>query len=333
MKYKRFRRKELFLLFFIFLPIFPGFAQADPAAVIIYSEGFGFSLSRYGEMQEYNLQYDNVIGMELNQGDFISTEESTFLEIQLLPSENILKVAENTSFEITRMGRSGGASLSLTYGKIRAKVSRLVGDEEFQILGQSVIAGVRGTDFGYDIIAAKADEETGALTQVYCFEGEVEVSRVEEERVVETVVLGPDEMVVLWEREPRRPLQKEKVSEEIDNYWERHRFEGELISVEKPEVEEAEEEVPEEKIIVEEELTEEKPKEMKKKFLIAGTGLLATGLLTESIGVVTYFWGDTVFPGASRDTTRTAGSVLMISGGGIIGIALFSFLGALLSGQ
>jgi hypothetical protein len=54
-------------------------------------------------------------------------------------------------------------------------VDRITGNEEFRISGRSAVAGVRGTDFGYDFVATR-EGSVDAETQVYVFEGSVEVT-------------------------------------------------------------------------------------------------------------------------------------------------------------
>lgn len=151
------------------------FAQETAAAVVIYAEGEGFEVIRGDEEILYDFESESAEGVTLRGGDFITTFENTFVELQLYPSESVVKVSENTSFSVQSVGESGGGFFSLTYGRLRAKVKQLFGGEEFKITGPSVVAGVRGTDFGYDRIF---DMKTPEITKsrVYCFEGVVEVS-------------------------------------------------------------------------------------------------------------------------------------------------------------
>ena len=142
---------------------------------IVYAEGQDFSIYRGGSLKNYSIAADDVFGMELLEGDTVLTEDATFIEIQLLPSGNLLKVAENTTFKLETLSSDGSGTFTLTYGRVRAKVSKLLGNERFSIAGRNAVAGVRGTDFGYDyVIERKGASEPS--TKVYCFEGNVEVS-------------------------------------------------------------------------------------------------------------------------------------------------------------
>lgn len=174
-------------------------AGAQTSAEIIYAEGNEFTIIGSEGPVSFDPFTDNVIGMQLEEGDVVQTAEETFLEIRVAGAENYLKVAENTVFTIESMGSGGGGSFSMTYGRLRAKVNRLLYEEDFRISGSSAVAGVRGTDFGYDIIlvpekeasgegdGVRGEEEplqTGQVAKVYCFDGEVEVQTFEPEDFV-----------------------------------------------------------------------------------------------------------------------------------------------------
>ena len=172
-----------FLIIILLLPLSVGlFAQEETRGVIIYSSGNGFEQIRDGETREYDLSVDVVEGIELKAGDYLNIYNGTFLEIQLLPSENVLKVSENTSFKINELSEDGGGSFELNYGRVRARVKKLAGLERFSLEGPSMVAGVRGTDFGYDIVFEEDTENERTLASVYCFDGEVEVETKEQVR-------------------------------------------------------------------------------------------------------------------------------------------------------
>lgn len=150
-------------------------AQSDPYAFVIYAEGYNVSIFRNGELQTYDVLVDDVVGMPLLPGDLVQTDGDTFVEMQVMPSRTVVKIAENTTFEIESLGGAGGGSFAMNYGRIRARVERITSNETFQVRGFSAVAGVRGTDFGYDQVVER--EAAGELqTRVYVFEGEVEVS-------------------------------------------------------------------------------------------------------------------------------------------------------------
>lgn len=180
-------------LLILLLPVFTLslFAQnRDGAfAFIIYAEGYDITIFRNGELTSYDVLVDNVVGMPLLAGDLVQTDAQTFVEIQVMPARTVVKVAENTTFEIERIGGSGGGTFNITYGRLRARVERVTQQDPFEVRGFSAVAGVRGTDFGFDSVVER--EQMGELrTRVYVFEGEVDVS----DRPVEGVDEAPQQV-------------------------------------------------------------------------------------------------------------------------------------------
>lgn len=359
------------VLLILFLAAAGTFAQ-ESSAVVVYAEGYSFFVSRQGGVQEdyYDVVYDDVIGMEFSEGDYISTEEGTFLELQLLPSRNLLKIAENSSFLIGRLSGEGGGRFNVTYGRVRAKLNRLAGEDTFRLLGPSVVAGVRGTDFGYDIIASPAAGETGTVIQIYCFDGEVEVSKLREpvteefpesaegleevflppvpreeisgEDLYDTVIIRTDQMVSLpvdtdlavYTLTPRT------LEEEIKNFWRVNDFSGRLSDVEIPRPEEIEKrqdpdfeepEVRQDTSVAEvaQVFTEEELAGLRRPYIIGGSVLLGVGLVAEAVGIISFFFGESLFPSADPEFLKTFGRGMMVAGGGFGFLSLMTYLGAL----
>jgi hypothetical protein len=334
------------------------------SATIIYAQGNTFTLSRESGVTEYDLYYDDVIGLDLEAGDYISTDSGTFLEVQLKGSRNVLKISENTSFTLQQVGSEGGGSVELTYGRVRAKVAKLVGDDSFSIRGPSVVAGVRGTDFGYDIIAGVEGNFDQSMARVYCFEGEVEVNKVKKvtpsaaedaleegapkapkEEIFETIIIRANEMAFLPVETPEEPLEITPIEEEVVSFWEVNDFQGELIEPEKPEEPEAEgageeEELAEEgeqEVETAEETVPEPGKEPNKVFskketlFGVGTGVLIGGIVVETAGLLTYFLGQEIFPGSDPLLMNDLGTGLMVGGGVLITGAFITYLASLLA--
>lgn len=165
---------------FLGLVFSAGAQQRNEAyAFIIYAEGYNMSVYRNDELSTYDVLVDDVLGMPLLPGDIVQTDNDTFLEMQVMPSRTVVKIAENTTFEIERIGGAGGGSFNMSYGRLRARVERVARNDRFEIRGFSAVAGVRGTDFGYDMVVERASATQAAAelqTKVYVFEGEVDVS-------------------------------------------------------------------------------------------------------------------------------------------------------------
>ncbi len=148
---------------------------------IVFAVGQEFSIISTGSTRSYNPSAPSALGLRVQEGDLIQTSADTFLEIQLIPSGSVLKLAENTSFILRAMGGSGEENaFKLVYGRVRAKVNKLSGTESFSIRSGQTIAGVRGTDFGFDATVTPQGTTEGQQqwrpdVTVYCFSGEVAV--------------------------------------------------------------------------------------------------------------------------------------------------------------
>lgn len=166
---------------------------AEPYASITYAEGTGFTIIRKDKATAWPVSAPEVFGMTIERGDLIVTEASTFLEIKIHPISAKLQIAENTSFRCDADESGTKSSGELLYGRVRAKVTKLSSTSSYKITSPSLVAGVRGTDFGLDLIAirpvsgktgktAAGSEATGTtaaapiLNRVFCFEGSVEVT-------------------------------------------------------------------------------------------------------------------------------------------------------------
>lgn len=267
----------------LFLLIPAGLFSQSGTAVIVYVEGDGFTLVREGETFFYEVAYDDILGMLLYPGDTLLTEEDTFLEIQITSNASLIKIAENTTFAFESIGNYGGGTLSVAYGRIRAKVNKLTNDDQFQVLGSGTTAGVRGTDFGYDLTFGEEvaeSESNEAITTVYCFEGAVKVEQEDKEtRQIKEVLIEADQMVVTSTEKIEAPLIVYDIEEEIDEFWEENKFVYEL----------AEEEV----AIVQEDYDpddyySEKIFGQKRRLKRAGGGLTAAGILLSGGGLAAY---------------------------------------------
>jgi len=245
-------------LLLLLLPHF-SFAQSQerPFAVIVYAEGDRITLYRDGALNQYDVLLDSVVGLPLFEGDLVQTDPGTYLELQTVPAGTLLKVAENTTFQLSTLGEeSGQGRVQLTYGRIRAKVQKVTGTAPFAIYGRGVVAGVRGTDFGYDFVAERSGA-TVPVTQVYCFEGAVEVSAAPspasagetggtEKTTASSIVIHADQMVSVahlpWtaettdgggdSTEPQPPFKTDTLAPEIRSYWSTNDFQLERLSPE-----------------------------------------------------------------------------------------------------
>lgn len=155
------------------LAVLPGQAGAQDkaAAIIEYSSGDDIVVIRAGK----RVPADDPIGMALFSGDQVQTGRGVFVELRLAGGSSVIKLAENTTFVLERVA-GGQTSLRLVYGRLRAKVEKLAGSDSFSVASAQAIAGVRGTDFGVDVIASRGKTAGNNNTRAYCFEGSVQVT-------------------------------------------------------------------------------------------------------------------------------------------------------------
>jgi hypothetical protein len=148
--------------------ISPLFSQENPErAMIVYLEG---------EMEvhrdEMVLESEDIdIGFELETWDLLETGDDGIAELELQTPGNegtVLTVLPETAFYFTADIEEGRkkTKFEMMKGSLGLKVAKVFNDGEVVVATQSVVAGVRGTDF---TVTAAVD---GSLL-VTCDEGEV----------------------------------------------------------------------------------------------------------------------------------------------------------------
>ncbi len=221
----------------------PAAISVAPYASITFAEGSSFMLIRDNVSVVWKVSDSKVFGMEIKPGDIINTAGSTFLELSVYPIQATVQIAENTSYCVAADGSGKKSSGELYYGRVRAKVAKLSGASSFRISSPSLVAGVRGTDFGCDVIVSR-DAKKPVLNRVFCFEGSVSVtenspapvgavSAPEAPESVDSpanaILIGVNEMVersVLagqdTSAQQTQVMTKSSVSEEVHTFWEAH---------------------------------------------------------------------------------------------------------------
>lgn len=140
--------------------LLPLSAQQEPAAVLAYFDD-DFELQIF---DENGFDVNFFIGMGLSPGDRVVTG-NTSAEIRLDPNGSIIRIAPNTDFTVEALqGRDSAQAtdMRLQRGRVRMIAARLTGnDERYNVRTPTAVAGVRGTDFGVNVVpeATLADEE------------------------------------------------------------------------------------------------------------------------------------------------------------------------------
>lgn len=210
-------------------------------AGIVYAEGGDFSVIHQLEEQSFNASLDNVLGLPLEGGDLVQTGDGTFLEIEMADTGAIFKVAENTNFRLEYAGDDGSSRLDLAYGRVRAKVDAVAAGTFLEMRGLSVVAGVRGTDFGYDIVVPSGGGGEPVL-QIYTFEGSVVVAEADSAAAAGTSLISatapqttiqsgqmialPVSTVVAGNIAEALAQPPSTITPEVREFWDAHPFES-----------------------------------------------------------------------------------------------------------
>ena len=309
-------------MFFIFLVLSFGSLSAEEAgpaaAVIIYNDGEDFEIIDSGGVP---VEVLDIIGHELHEGDVVITYDDTFLELQVISSPNIIKIAENTDFKLETMEEGKTSNFKMLYGSVRAKVAKLGKDERFRIKGSSAVAGVRGTDFGMNVIVPQTGDSTEAVTQIYCFEGEVEVQplvEIDGKAIEETVIITADTMVSVSPIEPEKALEIIPIADQIRNYWQENTFKGAPL-------------FQEEAGIVQAPPLQLRIAEMEKKrkgALVAGGLFLSLGMLLDAAGGWAIYYSANESGLSNPADWESGGKAMLVSGTFFLTSSIFTFISA-----
>jgi hypothetical protein len=186
------KKAALFILFFVAAFFGQGLDAQEAGgksaayAEIVFFEGDDLLVLRAnGKVAD-----EEPLGQRLLQGDQVQTGAKTQVELVLMPRRSRIRLSENTAVTIRDLGSDGSTALELLYGRLRSKVTKLAsGSAPYTVSSQSCVAGVRGTDFGCDVLVSRSGIASGAAgaassgailpilapTRVYCFEGSVAV--------------------------------------------------------------------------------------------------------------------------------------------------------------
>lgn len=168
--------KRLYIAILALLLPLSLFAQAEESALILY-------LDDPFEVQIFDANGFEVenpdIGTMINPGDQIETG-NTSVELQLQENGSIMRIAEQTSFQMETIQGRGDASetaMSVGRGRMRMVAARVSGrDSRYSVRTPGAVAGVRGTDFGVEVVPSDVGE---ALEELFVFDGEVLFSALE----------------------------------------------------------------------------------------------------------------------------------------------------------
>ena len=154
------------LIFFGLSSVFCQDNGEEIAAYIEYYENNSGELRMVTAEEELYADSDFFIGDPIPVGMTIVTDQDDFVEMQLFPSESIVKISQLTNFKLESLQGVDGAgenSFSVAAGKFRAVVGKISGDEKYNFKSPTAVCGIRGTDFGMNIPIGGGKEEAFVL--------------------------------------------------------------------------------------------------------------------------------------------------------------------------
>ncbi len=128
-------------------------------------------IKRYG--QEIKLEK----GVAIYRGDQLVSSEHAQVEISFVDGNKII-LQPKSALTVSSYEPRSKALLALAKGAVRGQVRHKYTEEAFQIQTKTAIAGVRGTDF----LVISSDKNQDHNTDVYVFEGQVNLSAIEKQR-------------------------------------------------------------------------------------------------------------------------------------------------------
>lgn len=196
---------------------FASLAADGGTATVVYAVGSELSIIR----DRKELKVDEPMGYVVQAGDIVQTGKNTMIELLIKPKKAVIRVSGNTTFQFRGSYPTGETSLAVLYGRVRAKVEKLAGSERFTMRNEGTVAGVRGTDFGMDVVLTKDGSSGQTKVSVYSFQGEVSVesalSASSSVQASNTVKSG--EMAQILVKDDTVSLSMGKLSDEVQNYW------------------------------------------------------------------------------------------------------------------
>jgi hypothetical protein len=210
-------------------------------AKIYYVHGIEFALVRDGKQETYGPGVLNSAKASLWSGDIIRTGPDSFAELQLVPDGTGIKIAENTSVQLTWQN-DGLPVINLSYGRIRIITGFQARKPALYIKTGNVSAGVRDGDFCFDYMVSGTNSREDPVAiikpklQIYSFRGFSEAA---------FTAAGTEGVAVIFPNDwPSVPVnEKESVSLEVNaslavidrskpmdmgitGYWTQYNFRG-----------------------------------------------------------------------------------------------------------
>lgn len=131
---------------FLLLTVFCRMLPAQAVATLDYHEGMVTLIQTERVAHEHELSF----GEPMHDGDILETGHSGYAELSFGGGRlAVIRVHHNTAYAVSAPPAAGGAApgIELFVGKVRVILDRGAAGRSFQLRSQSVVLGVRGTEF------------------------------------------------------------------------------------------------------------------------------------------------------------------------------------------
>ena len=174
----RLKRKMLLGLALCMTISIASISAQEGGARIYHLEGSDFALTVQGERTIFPKEAVNSEGIKFERTGIVHTGPDTFLEIQLIPSETVIKMSENTSLVYNGIDATGGfEELGLLYGRIRVVTGGKMGASPVVIRSGGLSTRLESGDLGVDYVLEPGDRNAipRPLFYIHAFRGSAEV--------------------------------------------------------------------------------------------------------------------------------------------------------------
>lgn len=145
--------KKLLIFFIVIATVFPVFSQEVTAVLEYFDDPAEIEVTDTDGFTVEGIYF----GMPISEGETITTYNSA-AELRLDPNGSIIKLAPNTTFSVDNLQKTGEEenSFSITEGKMRA-VAAKVAKGGYRITTPTAVCGIRGTDFGINVVPGQEE--------------------------------------------------------------------------------------------------------------------------------------------------------------------------------
>jgi hypothetical protein len=281
---------------FVFMVSSTIFAQDQIQGHIYYATGEDFTLTVQGRREMYQSKGIAGAGLIINSGDMVQTGRESFVELQLIPSATVIKIAENTSFLFHGPEPGRSLTVELLYGRLRVITGF---GENLTVKAGNALVDLQQGDVSLDFVIRPgiSASSTQMSLQVGVFSGNAElVPLPERSSEISRIDITKDQLVSLENHPPLFFVDRRPLDTAVVDYWVRHNFTGTaplaMPAVVPPKVSEVEPEPDTQVQYTPMEYTPPRQIErIKNTYIITGIVLTVAGAAIQGLGLAAIYTG------------------------------------------